>query len=56
MIALNLELRLPPRTSLKSVNTAIAALRGLGVAAPEHHLILIRDWKTLVMPFINTHR
>lgn len=42
-------LRIPPRDSLKLFSTALAALKGLGEAAPERHLAMIRTWKTATL-------
>ncbi len=46
MIAITRWSKLPPRDSLKLVNTAIEALRSEGVDDPGTHLLLIRSWDT----------
>lgn len=49
ILAITRWLRVPPRDSLKLFATAIAALEGLGVAAPGERLALIRSWNTATL-------
>ena len=37
----------PPRDNLKLLATAIAALRRLGVAQPQQHTVMVRDFLAL---------
>lgn len=46
LLAVTLQLRLPPRDGLKLIATAVAALRGSGVQRPGQRLVMIRGWKT----------
>jgi hypothetical protein len=40
-------LKLPPRDSLRTISTALAALRRMNLSDhPEEHLLFIRSWKT----------
>ena len=40
-------LKLPPRDSLRTISTALAALRNMNLSDhPEEHLVFIRSWKT----------
>jgi spermidine synthase len=41
--------KLPPRDNLKMFATALQALKQLGVAHPEKHLMLIRSWQTATL-------
>jgi SAM-dependent methyltransferase len=38
--------RLPPRDTLKLFATTVKALRGIGIHAPENHLVMIRGWQS----------
>ena len=49
ILAITRWLRVPPRDSLKLFATAVAALEGLGVAAPGERLALIRSWNTATL-------
>lgn len=40
-------LSLPPRGELRLIDTAAMALRRRGVASPEQHLLMLRDWQTV---------
>ncbi len=46
LLAVTLQLRLPPRDGLKLLATAAAALRGTGAGQPGRRLLMIRGWKT----------
>ena len=48
-IAITRWLKLPPRDSLKLFATALAALDGMGVPAPEKRLAMIRTWSTITL-------
>jgi spermidine synthase len=37
---------LPPRDSLKLFNTAVTALKGLGIQNASQHIVFIRNWQT----------
>lgn len=41
--------KLPPRDNLKMFTTALQALKQLGVAHPEKHVMLIRSWQTATL-------
>lgn len=49
LIAATLELKLPPRGSLKLFATAIQALEKVGAADPGRRLALVRGWKTTTL-------
>jgi len=45
-LSINRWIRLPPRESIKLLNTAIATLHEMGVSSPASQIILIRSWQT----------
>jgi len=44
ILALTRWVKIPPRDSLKLFATAIDALKRSGIAQPERHLVLVRNW------------
>ncbi|MFC1531948.1 SAM-dependent methyltransferase [Thermodesulfobacteriota bacterium] len=47
MFAITRWLKLPPRDSLRTLSTALRALRTMNISGhPEEHIIFIRSWKT----------
>ena len=49
VLAVSGRVDLPPRGALRLLATAIAALRAIGVDAPERHLAMIRSWQTVTL-------
>jgi spermidine synthase len=49
VMVMPLWVRLPPRATLKLVNTVVRLLAREGIARPGRHLALIRDWRTAVL-------
>jgi len=49
LLVVNLALQLPPRASLKLVNTLREALERLGIKNPADHLLLLRSWNQLTL-------
>jgi SAM-dependent methyltransferase len=53
LLAVTRWLRIPPRDSLKLVNTVVRALRQQGVEDPGAHLAAIRGWSTVTLLVAN---
>lgn len=49
LLVVNLALQLPPRASLKLVNTLREALEQLGIQQTGDHLLLLRSWNQLTL-------
>ena len=50
LIAITRWLKLPPRDSLRTLSTALAALEEMNISNnPEEHVLLIRTWKTFTI-------
>jgi len=50
MLAITRWLKLPPRDSLRTISTALSALRGMNFSdRPEEHLLFIRSWNTFTV-------